>query len=149
MVSDYFLTTSALSMTEEERRNLAGMRASWKALAQDLEGQWDSPLLFPAKAPPALLAALPPTVIFSAEFDMFITETDRLVRRMRSAGSLIDHCCMPGQSQPHRLQFFRDPFYKLPPAHQDCMQLQESATGISLTPRWPAITGSINTSSSP
>merc|ERR1719402_1181647 len=49
MLSDYFLTTSPLSMTEEERANLAGMRASWKALAQDLEADWDSPLLFPDK----------------------------------------------------------------------------------------------------
>ena len=34
MLSDYFLTTSPLSMTEEERSNVAGMRSSWKALAQ-------------------------------------------------------------------------------------------------------------------
>ena len=39
MLSDYFLTTSPLSMTEEERANLAGMRASWKALAQVMDGQ--------------------------------------------------------------------------------------------------------------
>ena len=108
MLSDYFLTTSPLSMTEEERANLAGMRASWKALAQvmdqlvnvwfsllwrktffygvlqsqcasstsnfqDLDADWDSPLLFPDKASKELLAALPPTVVISAEFDMFIT----------------------------------------------------------------------------
>ena len=97
-------------MTEEERANLAGMRASWKALAQvvdqlvnvwfsllwrktfystvlfsrsispqstsyfqDLDADWDSPLLFPDKASKELLAALPPTVVISAEFDMFIT----------------------------------------------------------------------------
>ena len=88
MLSDYFLTTSNLSMTEEERSNVAGMRASWKALAQvtfppkaeevqflpqDLDAQWDSPILFPDKAPQQLLAHLPPTVVISAEFDMFIT----------------------------------------------------------------------------
>ena len=38
MLSDYFLTTSSTSMTEEERANVAGMRASWKALAQ--VNQW-------------------------------------------------------------------------------------------------------------
>ena len=94
MLSDYFLTTSPLAMTEEERSNVAGMRASWKALAQvtllpnaddvqflqnvkylsqDLEAQWDSPILFPDKATQELLAGLPPTVVISAEFDMFIT----------------------------------------------------------------------------
>ena len=80
-------------MTEEERFNVAGMRASWKAIAQektnaersqippnmfkclsqDLEAEWDSPILFPDKAPKELLAELPPTVVISAEFDMFIT----------------------------------------------------------------------------
>ena len=40
---------------------------------QDLDADWDFPLLFPDKAPKELLAALPPTVVISAEFDMFIT----------------------------------------------------------------------------
>merc|ERR1712037_842929 len=101
MLSDYFLTTSPLSMTEEERSNVAGMRSSWKALAQDLEAQWDSPILFPDKAPQELLANLPPTVVISAEFDMFITETERFVGKLRRAGSLADFCCMPGIGHGH------------------------------------------------
>lgn len=107
-------------MTDEERASVHGMRASWKALAQvtylnnfqtmafiekispqDLEAQWDSPLLFPDKASSDQLAALPPTVIFTSEFDMFVTETDRLARRMRRAGSLRDLCCMPGIGHSH------------------------------------------------
>ena len=40
---------------------------------QDLDADWDSPLLFPDKASKEMLAALPPTVVISAEFDMFIT----------------------------------------------------------------------------
>jgi len=101
MLSDYFLTTSPLSMTEEERSNMAGMRSSWKALAQDLEAQWDSPILFPDKAPQELLANLPPTVVISAEFDMFITETERFVGKLQRAGSLADFCCMPGIGHGH------------------------------------------------
>merc|ERR1711971_179313 len=101
MLSDYFLTTSPKSMTEEERFNVAGMRASWKALAQDLEAQWDSAILFPDKAPQELLANLPPTVVISAEFDMFITETERFVGKLRRAGSLSDFCCMPGIGHGH------------------------------------------------
>jgi acetyl esterase/lipase len=53
-------------------------------------------LLFPDKSPDSLLEKMPPTVVFSAEFDMFITETERMVRRMRRAGTLLDYCCMPG-----------------------------------------------------
>merc|ERR1712032_1086052 len=101
MLSDYFLTTSPLSMTEEERFNVAGMRASWKAIAQDLEAEWDSPILFPDKAPKELLDELPPTVVISAEFDMFITETERFVGKLRRAGSLADYCCMPGIGHGH------------------------------------------------
>jgi len=86
MLSDYFLTTSPLSMTEEERSNVAGMRSSWKALAQ---------------APQELLANLPPTIVISAEFDMFITETERFVGKLRRAGSLADFCCMPGIGHGH------------------------------------------------
>merc|ERR1712032_598960 len=101
MLSDYFLTTSPLSMTEEERFNVAGMRVSWKAIAQDLEAEWDSLILFPDKAPKELLAELPPTVVISAEFDMFITETERFVGKLRRAGSLADYCCMPGIGHGH------------------------------------------------
>ena len=63
---------------------------------QDIESQWSSPLLFPDKSPDSLLAKMPPTIMFSAEFDMFITETERLARRLRRAGTLLEFCCMPG-----------------------------------------------------
>jgi hypothetical protein len=32
---------------------------------------------------------------------MFVTETDRLARRMRRAGSLLDLCTMPGIGHAH------------------------------------------------
>ena len=52
----------------------------------------------------------PPTVVISAEFDMFITgsiskevviplhflETEQFVGKLRTSGSLADYCCMPG-----------------------------------------------------
>ena len=53
-------------------------------------------MLFPSKASDALLKEMPPTVIFSAEFDMFITETERMARRLRQNGRLLDLCTIPG-----------------------------------------------------
>ena len=53
-------------------------------------------MLFPSKAPDSMMKEMPPAVIFSAEFDMFITETDRIARRLRQNGRLLDLCTIPG-----------------------------------------------------
>ena len=110
MISDYFFSDPA-AMTIEERFNQESMKVMWKYIAkvggcrpgifsvitvQDLEEDWTNPLLFPSKAPDSLLKEMPPTVIFSAEFDMFITETDRMARRLRQNGRLLDLCTIPG-----------------------------------------------------
>jgi len=63
---------------------------------QDITSDWSDPLLFPAKASDELIQKMPPTVIFSAEFDMFVTETERMARRMRSNGRLLDLCSLSG-----------------------------------------------------
>ena len=39
---------------------------------------------------------MPPAIIFSAEFDTFITETERMARRLRQNGRLLDLCILPG-----------------------------------------------------
>ena len=80
---------------------------------QDLDQQWSSPLLFPDKSPESLLEKMPPTVIFSAEFDMFITETERLARRMRRAGKLLEFCCMPGEVLSHDKLAYHDVVLKV------------------------------------
>jgi len=95
MMSDYFFSDPA-SMTIEERYNQEGMKVMWKYIAKDLKEDWSNPLLFPSKAPDSMMKEMPPTVIFSAEFDMFITETDRMARRLRQNGRLLDLCTIPG-----------------------------------------------------
>jgi len=95
MISDYFFSDPA-AMTTEERFNHEGMKVMWKLIAKDLQADWTDPLLFPSKAPDSLLKEVPPTVIFSAEFDMFITETERMARRLRQNGRLLDLCTIPG-----------------------------------------------------
>ena len=72
------------------------MELFWKYIARDIKAQWSDPLLFPAKASDELIQKMPATVIISAEFDIFITETERMARRMRQNGRLLELCCMPG-----------------------------------------------------
>ena len=72
------------------------MELFWEYIAKDLKAQWSDPLLFPAKASDELIQKMPATVIISAEFDIFITETERLARRMRQNGRLLELCVIPG-----------------------------------------------------
>lgn len=102
MMSDYFFSDPA-SMTSEERFNQESMKVMWKYIAKDLEADWTDPLLFPSKASDSLMKEMPPAVIFSAEFDIFITETDRMARRLRQNGRLLDLCTIPGIGHAHYL----------------------------------------------
>jgi len=96
MISDYFFGDKE-SMTLEERQTKEnGMEIFWKYIAKDLKAQWSDPLLFPAKASDELIQKMPATVIISCEFDIFITETERMARRMRQNGRLLEFCCLPG-----------------------------------------------------
>ena len=83
-------------MTEEERKHADVQKSLWKAIAVDLKAQTKDPLLFPGKASNELLSKFPPTVIYEVEFDIFITETTRLARRLREAGRLLELVVQPG-----------------------------------------------------
>merc|ERR1712029_1223387 len=75
-----------------------GMEIFWKYIAKDIKAQWSDPLLFPVKASDELIQKMPATVIISAEFDIFITETERMARRMRQNGRLLELISIPGIS---------------------------------------------------
>jgi len=95
MVDDYSFGDASL-MTQEESKNAAFQKAIWRAIAVDLKAQAQDPLLYPAKASNTLLAKFPPTVILEVEFDIYITETTRLARRLRAAGRLLELVVQPG-----------------------------------------------------
>ena len=73
------------------------MRRMWKIIADDLEEQKNNPLLFPGKASDEILENMPPTIIWEAEFDLFLNETTRLANRLKSAGRLLEFVVFPGQ----------------------------------------------------
>ena len=99
MIDDYLLGDPK-SMTTEERLGSDSMVKAWECLATDLDEQRKNgdPLLFPAKASDDLLAKMPPTIIWEVEFDIFITETTRMARRLRAAGRLLELYICPGMT---------------------------------------------------
>ena len=97
MISDYCFS-DPLSMTKEERESAVVMRKVWKCVANDFDKQKDDPLLFPAKSSDELLALMPPTIIWEAEFDVFITEASRMANRIRRAGRLLEFRVHPGHN---------------------------------------------------
>ena len=73
------------------------LRRIWKLIANDIETQRQDPLLFPGKASDEILKNMPPTVVWEAEFDMFINEATRLAKRLQSNGRLLEYVVFPGQ----------------------------------------------------
>ena len=95
MCSSYCFT-DLQSMTKEERENCSTMKRIWRLLANDLTKDINDPVLFPDKAKDKLLMKMPPTVVISGEFDIFLTETTRFANRLRSAGRLLEFIVFPG-----------------------------------------------------
>ena len=62
-----------------------------------MKNRKNDPLLFPGKASDQILENMPPTIVWEAEFDMFINEATRLANRLQSAGRLLEFVVFPGQ----------------------------------------------------
>ena len=95
MCSDY-CSSDIKAMTKEEREVAKSMRKNWKMIAKDWNKQRNDPLLFPDKINQKLLAKVPPTVMITGEFDIFITEATRMANKLRSAGRLLELVIFPG-----------------------------------------------------
>ena len=79
MMDDYEFGSTE-SMTKVEAEGAALMMKLWRAVGgPELEAKRKEadPLLFPAKASAELLAKMPPTIIWEAEFDQFLTPASR------------------------------------------------------------------------
>jgi len=96
MISDYCFT-DPMVMTKEERADVFGLQRIWGTLIPScFDEQKDDPLLFPSKANDEILSEMPPTIVWSAEFDMFLTETLRMANRLRACGRLLELVILPG-----------------------------------------------------
>ena len=83
-------------MMKEERENAMLMRKIWKLISADWELQKKDSLLFPDKTNDKLLKKMPPTVMITGEFDIFLTETVRMATKLRVAGRLLELITFPG-----------------------------------------------------
>jgi acetyl esterase/lipase len=80
MVDDYEFTSKE-SMLKEEAEGAISMQRTWMCIGgPEFESMRTDPLLFPAKASAELLAKMPPTIVWEAEFDMFLTPASRCLR---------------------------------------------------------------------
>ena len=73
------------------------LRKLWRWLSHDFENEKNDALLFPGKAADNVLKNMPPTILWEAEFDLFIAENTRLANRLKSAGRLLEFVVFPGQ----------------------------------------------------
>ena len=95
MCSDYCFS-DIKAMTKEEREVAKSMRKNWKMIAKDWNKQRNDPLSFPDKINQKLLAKVPPTVMITGEFDIFISEATRMANKFRCAGRLLELVIFPG-----------------------------------------------------
>ena len=95
MCSDYCFSDMA-AMTKEEKEVAISMRKNWKMISSNFKKQRKEPLLFPDKARHKVLMKVPPTVIITGEFDIFLTETTRMANKLRAAGRLLEFIIFPG-----------------------------------------------------
>jgi len=96
MLSDYAFSDVA-AMTREEAENAAGQQKVWRLLAgPKMEELRNDPLLYPGKTDEETLKKMPPTIIWEAEFDFYITEAFRFAHRLRAAGRLLEFVVIPG-----------------------------------------------------
>merc|ERR1719461_1504856 len=96
MLSDYcFGNTSA--MTKVESENAISAQKTWRLIAgPKLEEMKEDPLMFPGHADEDTLKKMPPTVVWSSEFDVFSTEAMRFASRLNAAGRLLEFVSIPG-----------------------------------------------------
>merc|ERR1711915_4443 len=96
MLTDYSFTDPR-SMTIAEAENAALQQTIWRLVAgPQFEEMREDPMLFPGKVDRDLLIQMPPTIIWEAEFDIYITEARRFADRLNEVGRLLELVVIPG-----------------------------------------------------
>jgi len=96
MLSDYLFSDKA-AMTKEEALHSSGQQKIWRLIAgPGIESLSKSALLYPGKADAETLSKMPPTIVWEAEFDIYLTEATRFANRLRAAGRLLEFVVLPG-----------------------------------------------------
>merc|ERR1712183_737508 len=113
MLSNYCFGDTA-GMTAEEVMQSGSQKSIWKAIAgPEIESMTNDPMLFPGHANEEILSKMPPTIVWDAEFDFYITEATRFANRLRACGRLLELVVFPGSKHgsgmiPHHACFKRE-----------------------------------------
>lgn len=67
-------------------------------LASDYANQANDDQLYPGNASDAIVKQLPPTCVFTSEFDFLMRDSKKMADRLKKFGKLIDIFVMPGCS---------------------------------------------------
>ena len=84
---DYYEFSGTETMTTEEAESVMMMQKIWEGIGgQEFRAKREAsdPLLFPAKTSAELVAAMPPTIVWEEEFDMYITAATMFAARLRA-----------------------------------------------------------------
>jgi acetyl esterase/lipase len=65
-------------------------------MSTDYEAQKEDTFIYPAKMSETVLAQLPKTVVFTAEFDAFRRDATNFAKRLSQVDKLADFCVHPG-----------------------------------------------------
>lgn len=98
-IFDYAFTEPVESMTPAESITIQESKKVMEWMTGDDSDRHlreKNPLLFPGLASDELLEKYPPFVIIEQEFDNYRTPSERLAKRLRKAGRLLEFICYPG-----------------------------------------------------
>lgn len=98
MIGNHFVSGKVpeSEWTTCERNFVRMQRSFYQHMSTDFDAQKDDPLIYPCTMDAATLLKLPPTAIFTGEFDAFRRDADAFAARLASVGRLADFCIHPG-----------------------------------------------------
>lgn len=96
MTSDYYVRTPEAEMPAFERSYASAQVASYEFLAKDKDSQKNDKDIFPNLMGDELASKMPPTVVFTSEFDFFRIGSEELIEVLKKNGKLLDSCIHPG-----------------------------------------------------
>jgi len=104
MLSRYCFSDKA-AMTKPEAKQADGQKRIWGLIAgPEIDSMHEDALLFPGHADDETLAQMPPTIVWSSEFDFYQTESMRFANRVRAAGRLLELVVIPGTTHGSGMQ---------------------------------------------
>lgn len=105
MTSNYFIKTDINDMNEFDRGFKSIHMGIYNLLADDLNKQINDPYLFPNLMSDSIAKKMPPTFVFTTEFDFELIPSKELIYLLKKNGTLLDYCIHPGVNHGWYIHF--------------------------------------------